>query len=79
MVGVRVVVLFLSDIPRLDELIQHAFEASSAEDQIANADPASFGYMSVHYLALLGQGHQGPRYTGLEGMTRFGPGRASGA
>jgi GTP pyrophosphokinase len=68
LVGVRVVVLFLSDLPRLDELIQASFDITSADDKIAGTDPASFGYMSVHYLASLGQGHQGPRYAGLEGI-----------
>ena len=68
-VGVRVVVLFLSDLPRLNALIADSFEVSTAEDKIADSDPASFGYLSIHYLASLGKGHQGPRYTGLEGMT----------
>lgn len=67
-VGVRIVVLFLSDLPRLDGLIRESFEVHSADDRIGEADPASFGYMSVHYVASLGQGHQGPRYDGLGGL-----------
>lgn len=65
-VGVRVVVLFLADLPRVDELISQSFEILSAENKIAEGDPASFGYMSVHYLATLKDHHSGPRYDDLK-------------
>lgn len=66
LVGIRVVVLFLSDLPALDALIRDSFHIHSAEDKIASADSASFGYMSVHYSASLGEKHKGPRYDGLK-------------
>ncbi|MFP5389498.1 MAG: GTP pyrophosphokinase family protein [Thermoleophilia bacterium] len=66
LVGIRVVVLFLSDLPVLDSLIRESFAIHSAEDKVATKDPASFGYMSVHYIASLGDRHQGPRYDGLK-------------
>jgi len=66
LVGARVVVLFLSDLPVLDGLIRESFEVHSAEDKIESGDPASFGYMSVHYVASLGDGHQGARYDDLK-------------
>jgi putative GTP pyrophosphokinase len=69
LVGARVVVLFLSDLPRLDEIIRQAFDVHSSDDKIASGDPSSFGYMSVHYQASLGSQHQGPRYDGLEGQS----------
>jgi putative GTP pyrophosphokinase len=68
-VGIRIVVLFLSDLPRLDTLIRSSFEIHDAEDKIVGGDPASFGYMSVHYLASLGSGHSGPRYDDLKHLT----------
>jgi putative GTP pyrophosphokinase len=67
-VGARVVVLFLSDLPRLDRLIRETFTIHSADDKISSGDPASFGYMSVHYTASLGENHRGPRYDGLGEM-----------
>jgi GTP pyrophosphokinase len=67
-VGVRVVVLFLSDLPRLDALIKDSFEVLGAEDMVEDGDPASFGYMSVHYRARLSSAHQGPRYNELKGI-----------
>lgn len=60
--------LFLSDLPRLDHLIRETFAVHSADDKIASSDPASFGYMSVHYTARIGENHRGPRYDGLEEM-----------
>lgn len=67
-VGVRVVVLFLSDLPRLDKVIQSSFAVVSTEDKIADGDPSSFGYMSTHYVAELASGHIGPRYDPLKGI-----------
>ncbi len=68
-IGVRVVVLFLSDLPRLDELIAESFEILDEEDKVVGGDPASFGYMSTHYLASLQDIHSGPRYDDLKGIT----------
>jgi putative GTP pyrophosphokinase len=65
-VGIRVVALFLTDIPRLDALIRESFDIRESDDKVTEGDPASFGYMSVHYLATLGAQHSGPRYDGLE-------------
>jgi len=65
-VGVRVVVLFLADLPRVDEIISQSFEVLNAENKVTEGDPASFGYMSVHYLATLKDHHSGPRYDDLK-------------
>ncbi len=67
-VGVRVVALFLSDLPRLHQLICDSFAIHAADDKIADSDPASFGYMSVHYLATLDTNHSGPRYDDIKGI-----------
>ena len=53
LVGIRVVVLFLSDLPRLDEVIRKAFEIHESDDKVLGNDPASFGYMSIHYVGIL--------------------------
>lgn len=67
-VGVRVVVLFLSDLPRLDKLIHSTFNVVSSENKVTDTDPSSFGYMSVHYVVTLDDSHSGPRYDELKGM-----------
>jgi ppGpp synthetase/RelA/SpoT-type nucleotidyltranferase len=66
LVGIRVVVLFLSDLPRLDEVIRKTFEVHEAEDKVLGGDPASFGYMSIHYVGTLKDEHAGPRYDDLK-------------
>ncbi|MEZ5077711.1 MAG: hypothetical protein R2725_09730 [Solirubrobacterales bacterium] len=68
LVGVRIVVLFLSDLPRLDALIRETFSIETSEDKIAGGDPATFGYMSKHYIATLGDAHSGPRYDEVKQM-----------
>lgn len=68
LVGIRVVALFLSDLPRLDELIRESFEIHASDNKITAGDPASFGYMSMHYLASLDGRHSGPRYDDLIGV-----------
>jgi putative GTP pyrophosphokinase len=67
-VGIRVVVLFLSDLPSLDLLIRETFNVHEYDDKVTSGDPASFGYMSVHYVATLSTGHSGPRYDPIKGI-----------
>jgi ppGpp synthetase/RelA/SpoT-type nucleotidyltranferase len=66
LVGIRVVVLFLSDLPRLDEVIRKTFDVLESDDKVMGNDPASFGYMSIHYVATLRDEHAGPRYDDLK-------------
>lgn len=68
LVGVRVVVLFLSDLPRLDKLIRESFDVIHSENKVTDSDPSSFGYMSVHYVVALDESHSGPRYDDLKGI-----------
>ena len=68
-VGARVVVLFLSDLPRTDALIRDTFHVVTSEDKIEGAeDPSTFGYMSHHYDAVLNPAHTGPRYEDLHDL-----------
>jgi putative GTP pyrophosphokinase len=68
LVGIRVVVLFLSDLPLLDEVIRNTFDVHKSDDKVLGSDPASFGYMSVHYIATLRDEHAGPRYDDLKSL-----------
>jgi putative GTP pyrophosphokinase len=67
-VGARVVTLFLSDLPRVEELIAERFAIAERENKVENGDPATFGYMSMHYSATLHEHHSGPRYDEIKGM-----------
>lgn len=61
--------LSLSDLPRVRPVVESVFDVVAAEDKIEEADdPATFGYMSHHYEALLSAGHTGPRYDDLKGL-----------
>jgi ppGpp synthetase/RelA/SpoT-type nucleotidyltranferase len=67
-VGLRVICLFLSDIPRVGDLIRAAFNVLSEDDKIGGAEISSFGYMSVHYVAEMKKECAGARYDDLRGM-----------
>jgi ppGpp synthetase/RelA/SpoT-type nucleotidyltranferase len=66
--GVRVVTLFLSDLPRVEELVRRHLDVLSEEDTIEADEPAVFGYMSKHYVGTLAARYAGPRYDDLEGL-----------
>jgi putative GTP pyrophosphokinase len=64
-VGLRVVCLFLSDVNRIGEVIKEHFDVVSEDNKIDGAEIASFGYMSLHFVARLKKNYSGPRYKGL--------------
>lgn len=68
-VGARVVVLFLADLPRAEEAILGLFDVLGTEDRIETEDPSSFGYMSRHYTARIKHEHAGPRYDSIRDVT----------
>jgi putative GTP pyrophosphokinase len=67
-VGVRVVTLFLSDLPKLDEIVSATFTVLSRDDRIAGESAELFGYMSVHYICRVRPDHTGPRYDGIKDL-----------
>jgi putative GTP pyrophosphokinase len=69
LVGVRVVVLFLSDIARVDDIVSSLFEVVGVSDTVEGTDdPSTFGYMSKHFDARLPSTLKGPRYEDLPGI-----------
>ncbi|HEY2766884.1 MAG TPA: hypothetical protein VGI76_01430 [Solirubrobacteraceae bacterium] len=65
-VGLRLVVLFLSDLSRVSEIVASVFDVLSSEDKIeGDDDPSTFGYMSKHFEVRIPDTHRGPRYEGL--------------
>lgn len=66
LVGVRVVVLFMSDLARIDTLVGREFEILGTEDKVeGEVDPSTFGYMSRHFDVRIPATHHGPRYEGI--------------
>jgi ppGpp synthetase/RelA/SpoT-type nucleotidyltranferase len=67
-VGMRVICLFLSDIPRVGQVIRECFDVLSEDDKIEGAEVSSFGYMSFHFTAQMKKEYKGPRYDSIIGM-----------
>jgi len=65
-VGARVVVLFLSDLPAVAEIVHELFDVIRVEDLVEGPDPSAFGYMSQHFDARIASQHSGPRYDELK-------------
>lgn len=66
LVGVRAVVLFRSDLSKVEKIIRSEFDVLGVSDTIASADdPSTFGYMSQHYEVVLPPSLTGARYEGL--------------
>ena len=53
-VGLRVVTLFLSDLPKIDAIISNELLIISKDDK-TTGDDSAVGYRSVHYIAHLNQ------------------------
>ena len=64
-VGIRVVCLFLTDIPVISSALRSAFDIQAEDDKMAGSDVTSFGYMSLHLEGVMKASHSGPRYNGL--------------
>jgi putative GTP pyrophosphokinase len=68
-VGARVVVLFRSDVPRVQRIVRRIFDVMTEEDKEATRDDTTFGYLGVHAVARIRAEHAGPRYDPLKGIT----------
>jgi ppGpp synthetase/RelA/SpoT-type nucleotidyltranferase len=60
--GVRVVCLYRSDLPAIEEIVRREFKLVEKVDKGRD----SFGYNAVHYLVKLGQEFSGARYDHLK-------------
>jgi putative GTP pyrophosphokinase len=69
LVGLRVVVLFLSDLPRAADLIRKLFDVKQEDDKVSALDSEdAFGYMSHHFIVRLEDSLRGPRYDDIKNM-----------
>ncbi len=67
-VGLRIICLFLSDIPKIGGIVRESFEVIESEDKIDGGDTSSFGYMSVHHIVKFGDGVKGDRYDDIKNI-----------
>ena len=52
-VGLRVICLFLSDLERVEKVINEIFEVIEKEDKIHDSEKDVFGYMGMHFIVQL--------------------------
>lgn len=70
LVGLRVVALFLSDLPKIAGLVRANFDVVDEDDKISATDAEdTFGYMSQHFVCRLPVAFAGPRYDDLKEQT----------
>ncbi len=67
--GVRIVYLYLDDLPKVEEIVEREFKNIEKIDKVEKADPDRFGYGAVHYLVRLGKKSSGARYDDLKDFT----------
>jgi len=66
--GTRVICLFPSHMKQVDKIIGNSFTIIERDDKIGNKPSESFGYLSIHYTATLGDWCSGPRYDDLKNL-----------
>lgn len=66
--GVRVVYLYIDDLPRLEEVIAENFEVIEKIDKMTKKRDDQFGYGAIHFLVRLGNDFTGPRYDDLKDL-----------
>jgi len=66
--GVRVVYLYASDFPKIEEIVQSEFEIIEKVDKIKDQGADKFGYGAVHFIVRLGRRSSGARYDDLKGL-----------
>lgn len=66
--GVRLVFLYHSDRPTIEQIIEAEFDVIEKVDKVNEQEPDRFGYGALHYLAHLGRKSSGARYDDLKGL-----------
>lgn len=66
--GVRVVFLYLSDLKKIETIIESEFEIIEKENKLDNNDIEKFGYGALHYLVKIRERHSGARYDDLHDL-----------
>jgi putative GTP pyrophosphokinase len=64
--GVRVVCLYIDDLPKVEKIIAEHFEIVEKIDKLTNKFKESFGYGAIHFVVKLGETSSGARYDDLK-------------
>lgn len=64
--GVRVICLFISDLLKIEQIVEAKFAVHEKDDKILTKAEEAFGYLSVHYIGSLPPSFRGPRYDDLK-------------
>ncbi|MDP3777993.1 GTP pyrophosphokinase family protein [Methylotenera sp.] len=66
--GARIVFLYLSDLPKIEKIIEKEFDIVEKENKLQNNDTEKFGYGALHYLVKIKKRHTGARYDDLRDL-----------
>jgi ppGpp synthetase/RelA/SpoT-type nucleotidyltranferase len=66
--GVRVVCLYRSDLPKIEEVIREEFQVKEKVDKLEEHGADRFGYGAIHFVVSLGKKSSGARYDDLRGL-----------
>lgn len=66
--GVRIVYPYISDLNKLETVIEREFELAEKVDKVGKDVPDRFGYGAVHYLIMIGKKSTGARYDDLKDL-----------
>jgi ppGpp synthetase/RelA/SpoT-type nucleotidyltranferase len=66
--GVRVVCLYRSDLPKIEEVIREEFQVKEKVDKLEQQGADRFGYGAIHFVVSLGKKSSGARYDDLRGL-----------
>ena len=69
LVGLRVVCLFLSDLPKITAIVRDTFRVVREDDKIATIGADIFGYLAVHFDVRLKEVYSSPQYNPLRDTT----------
>lgn len=66
--GVRVVCLYISDIPLIEDTIRQEFDVVEKVDKLNDKGVDRFGYGAIHFIVKLGKNSSGARYDDLRNL-----------
>ena len=66
--GVRVVSLYVDDLPRIEKIIESEFVIEEKVDKLSDKDVDQFGYGAIHFVVRLGGKSSGARYDDLKDL-----------
>jgi len=66
--GVRLVCLYIDDLPKLEKIIGGHFEIIEKIDKLTDRKTDQFGYGAIHFVVCLGKNASGARYDDLKNL-----------